>query len=297
MALSSQIIQFFFSGIANGGTYILIALGFNIVYNATGIVNLAQGEFSVFGALLMITLTVAWKVPAPIAFVMSVTAVAGIGLIFERAAIHPLKKPSVLIMVIITIGGSILLQGIAMFIWGKYPQNMAPFIDQPPLKIGGAIIKYDTLLVLCLTALVVTALYVFFERTLTGKAMRACSENREAAQLMGINADRIVMLSFVLAAALGAVAGIAYAPGASMEYNRGAYFSLRGFETAIIGGLGNSIGAVIAGLLLGLIESFSSGFISPTYKEAITLGLLLLVLFIRPSGILGRSEVSRLKEY
>jgi branched-chain amino acid transport system permease protein len=297
MSIFSQIIQFTFSGLANGGTYILVALGLNIIYNSTGIINFAQGEFAVFGAFIMITLCMAWNIPMVVAFPLAVVALAGLGALFERSAIHPLKKPSVITMIIITLGGSIFLRGAAMLIWGKYPQRLAPFIDAPPIKLMGAIIKWDTLLVLLIVALVVAALYWFFEKTVTGKAMRACAENREAALLMGINVDRIVLLSFALSAALGAVAGIVYTPGASMEYGRGPYFALRGFEVAIIGGLGNSVGAVLAGILLGLFETFSAGFLSPTYKEAITLGLLLLVLFVKPSGILGKAEVTRLKDF
>ena len=297
MSLLAQCIQYLFSGMTNGGIYILMALGINIIYNATGIINLAHGEFAVFGGFIMITLCEAHHVPPALAFPLAVLAVALIGGLFERAAIHPLRKPSVMTMIIITIGGSILMRGVAMFTWGKYPKFMDPFIDRPSINVMGATIKHDTLLVMAIIAVVVFLLWLFFERTITGKAMRACSENREAARLMGINADRIVLLSFVLGAALGAIAGIVYSPGASMEYNRGPFFGIRGFEVAIIGGLGNSFGAVFAGLLLGLFESFTAGFISSTYKEAITLALLLVVLFIRPSGIFGKSEISRLKDF
>lgn len=288
--------QYFFSGIANGSIYILIALGFNIVYNATGIVNFAQGEFAVLGGLTMVTLSVAWKIPVLLAFPIATMFVAMIGGVFERAAIHPLRKPTVITLIIITIGGSILLRGIAMFVWGKYPVQM-PSFTPGHIKIAGAIIQIHTIWILGITAVVVTALYLFFEWTIIGKAMRACSEDRETAQLMGINTDRIVMLSFMLSSALGAIAGIVYTPMASMEYGSGPMLGIKGFETAIIGGLGNSLGAVIAGLLLGLFETFTAGYVTSTYKEAITLGLLLLVLFIRPSGILGKSEIARLKEF
>ena len=257
MNIFSQIIQFTFSGLANGGTYILVALGLNIIYNATGIINFAQGEFCVFGAYVMIALCMAWNIPMLIAFPIAVIIVAFIGILFERTAIHTIRKPSVITMIIITLGGSIFMRGIVMLIWGKYPKRLDSFIHAPPIKVMDAIIKWDTLLVLVIVSLVVTALYWFFEKTITGKAMRACSEDRDAALLMGVNVDRIVLLSFALSAALGAVAGI----------------------------------------LLGLFETFSAGFLSPTYKEPITLGLLLLVLFIKPSGILGKAEITRLKDF
>ncbi len=297
MELHEALLQYFFSGVANGSVYILIALGFNIIYNATGIINFAQGEFVVLGGFTMVTFSVTWNIPVPVAFFMTVIAVAFIGGVFERTMINPLKKPSVITLIIITIGGGILLRGIAMFVWGKYPVYMKPFTTSTPLKISGAIVQVHTLWILGICAVVVLLLFLFFERTMIGKAMRACSEDRETAQLMGINVNGTVLLSFVLSAALGAIAGIVYTPIASMEYGRGAILGLKGFIVAIIGGLGNGMGSVVAGLLLGLFETFSAAYISSTYKEAITLALLLLVLFVRPSGILGKSEVSKLKEF
>lgn len=297
MELHEALLQYFFSGIANGSVYILIALGYNIIYNATGIINFAQGEFAVLGGFMMVTFSVSWGVPVPVAFFMTVITVAFVGGLFERTMINPLKKPSVITLIIITIGGGILLRGIAMFVWGKYPVYMEPFTTSEPIKIFGAIVQVHMLWTLAICAVVVFLLYMFFERTLAGKAMQACSEDRETAQLMGINVNGVVMMSFVLSAALGAVAGIVYTPIASMEYGRGAILGLKGFIVAIIGGLGNGMGSVVAGILLGLFETFSAAYISSTYKEAITLALLLVVLFFRPSGILGKSEVSKLKEF
>jgi branched-chain amino acid transport system permease protein len=245
----------------------------------------------------MVTLTVTCKIPVAIAFIFTVMAVSLVGAAFGLGVILPLKKPTVMTLVIITIGGSILMRAITMLIWGKYPVFMEPFSSGKIIKVMGAVVQVHTLWIFGIAAVVVTLLYIFFDWTITGKAMRACSEDREASQLMGINVKWVVLLSFVFSAALGAVAGIVYTPVASMEYGRGAILGLKGFETSIIGGLGNGLGAVIAGLLLGLFESFSAGFITSTYKEAISLGLLLLVLFVRPSGILGKSELAKLKEF
>jgi len=297
MDFLSAFLQYFFSGVANGSIYILIALGFNIIYNATGIINLAQGEFSVLGGFVMYTLSVKWNIPVPLAFLLTVLVVGTVGGLFERTAINPLKKPTVITLIIITIGGSILLRGISMNIWGKYPLFVPQFSSAGPIKIMDAVIQVHTIWILGITAVVVSLLYLFFEKTITGKAMRACSEDREASQLMGINVSWIVFLSFVLSAALGGVAGLVYTPMASMQYSMGAILGLKGFITSILGGLGNSMGAVMAGLLLGLFETFSAAYISSVYKEPITLALLLIVLFVRPSGILGRSDVARLKEF
>lgn len=297
MDLLSAFLQYFFSGVANGSIYILIALGFNIIYNSTGIINFAQGEFTVLGGFIMYTLSVEWNLPVPVAFVLTLLAVGAVGGLFERTAINTLKKPTVITLIIITIGGSILLRGVAMNIWGKYPLFVPQFSSAGPIRIMDAVIQVHTIWILAITAIVVFLLYLFFEKTITGKAMRACAEDRDAAQLMGINVNGIVFLSFVLSAALGGVAGIVYTPMASMQYSMGAILGLKGFITAIIGGLGNSMGAVMAGLLLGMFETFSAAYISSVYKEPITLALLLVVLFVRPSGILGSSDVMKLKEF
>ncbi len=297
MSIFSQILQYLFSGLANGSVYALIALGFNIIYSATGIINFAQGEFVVLGGFISYTLINQFDIPAYLAFPITILAVSIIGVMFERIAIHPLRKPSVMTLIIITIGGSMLFRGITMLTWGKEPIYMDRFSKGINLNISGAIIDYHTLWIIGITLSAVAVLYFFFEKTITGKAIRACSEDREASALMGINVDRVVMMSFALSAALGALAGIVYTPIASMEYDRGALLGIKGFIVAIIGGLGNQPGAVIAGLLLGIIENFCAGFLTSTFKEPITLAILLIVLFVRPSGILGRADLAKFREF
>ncbi|MBI5117290.1 branched-chain amino acid ABC transporter permease [Candidatus Poribacteria bacterium] len=290
-------LQYIFTGIAVGSIYAMVALGFNIIYNCTGIINFAQGEFVMLGGMFMITLTTTWKLPSLVAFPIAVALVVLVGVGFERIAIHPLKSPSVLVLIMITIAGSILIKGVAMFAWGKEPCYLPHFSSETPINFLGATILPQNLWILGCLAAVVIVLAWFFNRTLVGKAMRACAHNRDAARLVGINVKQMVTLSFALSAAIGAVAGIVITPIILMDYQRGAMLALKGFGAAILGGLGSGPGAVVAGLLIGVLESLGAGYISSHYKDAIALVVLLGVLFIRPAGLLGSAEIQRLKKF
>jgi branched-chain amino acid transport system permease protein len=297
MSLFSQIIQFLLTGITIGTIYGMVGLGFNIIYNATGIINFAQGEFVMLGGMFMIWFTMMLKIPMIAGFFLAVAAVTIIGGIFERLAIYPLKKPSVLILIMITLTGSIILKGSAMLFWGKETFTLPHFSGEDPFFLFGATILPQTLWVLAIMGVVVIILAIFFNFTMLGKAMRACAVNPTAASLVGISVKKMVLLSFALSAALGAIAGIIITPIALMEYDRGAILALKGFAAAVLGGLGNGAGAVVAGLLIGILESLSAGLISSGYKDAIALFVLLLVLFVKPSGLFGVSEASKLKEF
>jgi branched-chain amino acid transport system permease protein len=297
MPLFSQIVQFLFTGITIGAIYGMVALGFNIIYNATGIINFAQGEFVMLGGIVMVWLTTALKIPLLPGFFLAIALVTVIGALFERLAIYPLKNPPVLILIMITLAGSIILKGGAMLFWGKDIYTLPHFSGEEPLLFLGATILPQTLWIIGILCVVVTILALFFNFTMVGKAMRACAVNPVAASLVGINVKKMVLLSFALSAALGAIAGIIITPIALMEYDRGAILALKGFAAAVLGGLGNGVGAVVAGLIIGILESLGAGFISSGYKDAIALIVLLLVLFIKPSGIFGVSEASKLKEF
>ena len=297
MSLFSQIIQFLLTGITIGTIYGMVGLGFNIIYNATGIINFAQGEFVMLGGMFMIWFTMMLKIPMIAGFFLSVAAVTIIGGIFERLAIYPLKKPSVLILIMITLAGSIILKGSAMLFWGKETYTLPHFSGEEPFFLFGATILPQTLWVLAIMGVVVIILAIFFNFTMLGKAMRACAVNPTAASLVGISVKKMVLLSFALSAALGAIAGIIITPIALMEYDRGAILALKGFAAAVLGGLGNGAGAVVAGLLIGILESLGAGLISSGYKDAIALFVLLMVLFVKPSGLFGVSEASKLKEF
>jgi branched-chain amino acid transport system permease protein len=294
--LGGQCLQYLITGITNGSVYALVGLGFNIIYNATEVINFAQGEFVMLGGLIMVSLCMMLGLPLPLGFVLTMALVTLIGVIFERLAIYPLKGASVLNLVIITIAASLLLQGIAMLVWGKDPYDLSSFSGRTPIKIGQAVIQPQYLWVLGLTIAVVIIFNLFFNRTILGKAMSACAYDPEAATLVGINVKNMVMLSFALSAAIGAVAGIVLTPIALVEYDRGPFIAVKGFGVMVLGGLGSFGGAVVAGFILGIIESFFSGFIHSGYKDAAALLVLLLVLFIKPSGLFGNIEITKIKK-
>ena len=293
----TDFLQFIFMGLQRGSIYALVAMGFNIIYNATGVINFAQGEFVVLGGLMMVSLTMAANLSIVFAFLLTVAFVTVVGILMERFTINPVKSPSVLRLIIITIAVSILLKGAAMCFWGKESHFMRHFSGSEPFEILGATILPQTLWIIGILAVVVVAFVLFFNFTMTGKCMRACAINRDAARLAGINDRKMVMLSFALSAGIGAVAGIIVTPIIQMDYARGALLGIKGFGAAVVGGLGNSLGAVVAGILVGILEALGGGYISSHYMDAIALLILLIVLFIRPSGLFGSSEASRLKEF
>lgn len=297
MDLQSQIIQYLVTGLTLGSIYAMVGLGFTIIYNATGIINLAQGEFVMLGGLVMVFLTATMKLPMAPAFFVTLAIVTAIGILYERLFINPLKQTSLITLIIVTVAVSIFFRGIAMFIWGKNPYCLPPFSSGKPLMIAGAAILPQIFWVLGLCLLSVILMNLFFNRTITGKAMSACAGNRLAASLVGINVSRMILLSFALSATLGAIAGASITPIALMEYDRGPLLALKGFCAAVLGGLGLGTGAVVAGFIIGIVESFSAGFISSGFKDAIALVILILVLFIKPSGLFGSEEVGKVKQF
>jgi branched-chain amino acid transport system permease protein len=297
ITLSGQLIQYAVTGLTVGSIYALVAIGFNIIYNVTEIINFAQGEFVMLGGLFMVFFATVLDMALPLAFLMTMIAVMATGIMMERFAIFPAKNASVLTMIIITIACSILLKGAAMYGWGKDPFTLPPFTDRNPFVFMGAAVFPQSIWVVVTTLVVVFFLTMFFKRTKFGKAMIASSDNRDAAQLMGIDVKTMVMLSFGLSAAIGAVAGMVITPISLMEYDRGALLGLKGFGAAVLGGLGHFYGAVVAGFTVGLIESFCAGLVSSGYKDAAALLVLLLVLFVKPSGFFGSKEIMKMKEF
>ncbi len=291
MTLSSQIFQLLLTGITIGSIYAMVAIGFNIIYNSTDVLNFAQGEFVMLGGLSAIMFHHALGLNFFLSFFLAVASVSLIGIFFERSTIHLLKKPALVTLILITIAVSIILKGAAMLIWGKDSLVLEPFSSSEPLLILGAAIHSQMLWVIAIMVVVVLILAYLFGFTLFGKALRACAINRDAAKLMGINTQAMVMMSFAMSAAIGAIAGIIITPITLMEYDRGAVLGIKGFSAAIVGGVGNSTGALVAGLLFGIIESFSAGFISSGYKDAFAFALMLVVLFVKPGGLLGKYEV------
>lgn len=293
----STFFQILVSGIAFGSIYAMVAMGFNIIYNATGIINLAQGEFVMLGGMLLVWGMDQLHLPAWVALLLAVFVVAGVGLLFERLAIRPLKNPSVLTLIIITIAASFIFKGVAMLLWGKEVFSADQFLGSEPFLVMGAAVTRQHVLVLGALIFVSALLAVFFRYTILGKAMRACSFNRAAAQLCGINARSMVLFAFGLSAAIGALAGGVIVPITGVEYDNGGLLGLKGFCAAVLGGLGNNAAALVAGILLGVLEAMAAGYVSSHYKDAIALSLLLIMLFIKPGGLFGKASLSRLSEF
>jgi branched-chain amino acid transport system permease protein len=297
ISFASQLLQYVITGVTIGGVYAMVAIGFNIIYNVTEIINFAQGEFVMLGGLVMVSLHVYLGLPLPIAFVGTLVVVTLVGVLLDRLAVRPIRKPSVLTLIIATIAASIVIKGAAMLIWGKNPFDLPAFSGRTPIVVGGAAIQPQYLWVTGFLLLTVAGLTLFFNKTIVGKAMRACADNADAARLVGINVQHMVLLSFALSAAIGAVAGLTITPIALMEYDRGAMLAVKGFSAAILGGLGSFPGAICGGLILGLIESLGAGLLASGYKDAYALIVLLAVLFFRPNGILGNLEVTKFKRF
>jgi len=285
------------AGITYGTIYAIIAIGFNIIYNATGIINFAQGEFVMLGGMTAVTLN--QFLPLPLAILAAVVITTIVGAIIEIVFIRWLHKPSVLRMVIITIGISILIRETALHIWGESVKALPYFTGSSTssINLGGVYISSQVLWVIGIGGLAVAALTAFFNLTMLGRQMRACAANRDAARLCGIDARNMVTLSFMISAAIGAIGGAVVCPITYVHYDSGAPLAIKGFTVAILGGLGNSTAAVGAGMILGILESFSIMVLPTAYKEAISIAILLAILFVKPSGIFGSAEAARLKEF
>lgn len=287
-----ELLQFAFSGLTVGAVYALVALGFTLIYNASDVVNFAQGEFVMLGGMATVFLHLA-GVPLPIAAALAILITVGVGLALYAFAIDPARGSSAVTIIIITIGASIFLRGVAQVVFDKRFHALPPWFGSDPIRIGGAAILPQSLVVLFGAGLIVALIFLVIDRTLLGRAILATAANRLAARLVGIPVRKIVALSFALSAAIGAVAGILVTPITLTSYDVGTLLALKGFAAAMLGGMGSAVGAVVGGLLLGLAESFGAGLISSKYKDAIAFLIILGVLFVRPQGLFGKKSVER----
>jgi len=283
--------QFLFSGLTVGSIYALVGLGFALVYNVSKVLNFAQGEFVMLGAMAMIYLVKGPQLAIPLAFFLSILFVAGIGILVDLIAIRPVQRGSPLIMILITIGISVFIQGLAGLVFGREHLSLPPlFFRGQVITLFGAVFDPQVISIIVLTVLASISLKLFLTQSWEGKALRACGENKIAAYLLGVNVPFMRTLSFALSGALGALAGIMVTPICLMFYQGGVMLGVKGICGAVIGGLNNIWGALIGGLILGLAESFGVGIISSEYKDAIAFCILLLILFIKPQGLLGSNK-------
>lgn len=290
--MQAEFLQFLFSGLTVGATYALAALGFNLIYNSSHVINFAQGEFIMLGGMLAVFFTQAGLHWAP-AFALAIILPALVGILLEKLAIEPVKNAETVSLIIITIGASLVIRGLIQVWLGKGAHSLPPFSDHEPLFLLGAMLLPQSLWVFGVTSIVMVVLWYFFNHTLAGKAMLATAYNQVAAQLVGISTGWVLLMSFALAAALGAVGGILITPITLTSYDVGIMLGLKGFVAAVLGGLGNGLGAVVGGLLVGVLEAMGAGYISSAYKDAIPFVLILLVLFFMPRGLFGGHSTDR----
>lgn len=288
----SELLQFLLSGVTVGAVYALVALGFTIIYNASDVVNFAQGEFVMLGGMITVFAHAAGAT-LPLAALVAIVATAALGVAMNKLTIEPARGAPVVSLVIITIGVSIFIRGAAQLVFDKQIHSFPAFSGDDPIRILEATILPQSLWVIGGAIAVFVGLWLFFTRTLLGRAVLATSNNRLAAQLVGINTPFVMTLSFALSAGIGALAGVLVTPITMTSYDVGLAFALKGFAAAMLGGMGNTKGALVGGFLLGVLEGLTAGYISSQYKDAAAFIVILAVLFFLPQGLFGRKSTDR----
>ena len=291
----SVLSQLVLSGLTTGCIYALVALGFVLCANVSGVINFAQGEFVVFGSLIAASL-VAAGVPTPLALAVAVAAGATLGAAQERFTLSPVRAAPHFILITITLGVSVLLRGLALIIWDKDPIGMPQFGGTTAtFELLGAVLPVQSLWVWGLTALLFAVTFWFLKFTRSGRAVRACSINPYGARLMGINLGRTTVIVFAVSGALGALGGAVIAPIALGQWNAGLDYGLKGFIGAVLGGFSRPGAAVLGGLAIGVIELLAAGYVSSGAKDMIVYGLLLAYLLLRGGALaFGRAALARI---
>lgn len=285
-----DLLQFVFAGLTSGAIYALVALGFGVVHNTMGIVNFAQVDFVSLGGMLLFAALLGAKLPMGAAVLLAVAGVAAVAALVEVLGLRPSRSRDPLILIFLTIGVSIILRGVIQTIWGKNSLAVPPLTGEAPLRILGASILPQALWILAITALAIVLLVLVFARTGVGLAMRGVASNPVAAVVVGLRVPRIRTASFALAGVLGGLAGVLITPIATLRYDVGVLLGLKGFSAAILGGFGSFPGAICGGLALGLLESLGAAYVSSAWKDSIAFVVLLVVLFVRPEGLVRKAE-------
>ncbi len=287
----TDLLQLVFAGLSQGAVYALIAIGFVAVFTVSGVINLAQGEFAALAGLVAIS-AVGSGLPLLAAAVVAVATVALVAVVMERLTIRPVKRMTTLVSLILTLGVSTALKALMLLVFGPDAEGLAP-LTPGGTTVAGVSIRYQELWILVVAGLVALAVYWFYERTLAGKALRACAEQPVAARLVGISLGGASLTAFLIAACVGAVAGVLASPIYFTSWESGLTLGLKGFVAATLGGLVSVRGAVLGGLLLGVLENLTAGYISTGLRDAVAFLLLIVVLVARPSGVFGKNAEAR----
>ncbi|MDF2118675.1 ABC transporter permease [Roseiarcaceae bacterium H3SJ34-1] len=291
----SSFIQILIGGLLQGGVFAAVALGFSLVYRVTGVINLSQGAFCVLGAMAMYYFEVAFHWPTALAAVLSVLSVAAFGVAVGAATFVPaVARLPVSSTLVLTAGLLTFFEGVALIVWGNQPYALPPFSGQAPVAVGPLRIPTQGLWLAGGIAAMIAALWLLVNRTALGRALQACADNAMAARLMGIDTRRMMLLSFTLAAAIGATSGLLVAPITSLQFDSGGFFTTSGFIAVAIGGMGSFAGSIVGGLVLGIAEQFAAYYVSSLFANTLALLLLMFMLLWRPQGLFASGPVRRL---
>ncbi len=289
----TELIQQIVSGISIGSIYCLLALGFSLTVRALNIIHFAQGDFFMLGGYFAITFHLLLGLPFWISIILSTICVSLVGVAFERTAYKPLWKSHHIFILMSTAGTSIVLQNSAMLIWGPDAWRFPRIFSDKVLNVSGVLLPVEMIWVAIFAIFIMLVFNMFLQKTKLGKGFRAAAQDREMAQAMGVRLTLADSFIFGASAGLGAIGGVLIAPILFVYPHIGFIFTLKGFTAAVLGGLGSIRGAILGGFLLGIMENLSTGFISSTYKDAVVFLLLLVILLIKPSGLLLKPKVEK----
>ena len=286
-----QILQYLINGISIGSVYAIIALGYTMVYGIAKMLNFAHGDVIMIGAYISFCVTSYLGLPAWVSVIAAVAVCTILGIVIEGRAYKPLRGTPSLAVLITAIGVSYFLQNAAQLIWSSSPKNFTSVVTMKPISLmdGKIVITGEVLLTVAVCILVMVGLTLFTGKTRTGKAMRAVSEDRDAAQLMGINVNQTISTTFAIGSALAAVAGVLLCSTVpTLQPTTGSMPGIRAFTAAVFGGIGSIPGAMLGGILLGIIETFSKAYLSTQFSDAIVFSVLIIILLVKPAGLLGK---------
>ena len=286
-----QILQYFINGISIGAVYAIIALGYTMVYGIAKMLNFAHGDIIMVGAYSSFCVTNYLGLPAIVSVVISMAVCTVLGIVIEGLAYKPLRGAPSLAVLITAIGVSYFLQNAAQLIWSSSAKNFTSIVTFAPIRLfdGKLVVTGEVLVTVLVSVVVMFALTWFTGSTRTGKAMRAVSEDRDAAQLMGINVNRTISTTFAIGSALAAVAGVLLCSTVpTLQPTTGSMPGIRAFTAAVLGGIGSIPGAMLGGILIGIIETFAKAYISTQFSDAVVFSVLIIILLVKPAGLLGK---------
>ena len=286
-----QILQYFINGISIGAVYAIIALGYTMVYGIAKMLNFAHGDIIMVGAYISFCVTNYLGLPAIVSVVISMAVCTVLGIVIEGLAYKPLRGAPSLAVLITAIGVSYFLQNAAQLIWSSSAKNFTSIVTFAPIRLfdGKLVVTGEVLVTVLVSVVVMFALTWFTGSTRTGKAMRAVSEDRDAAQLMGINVNRTISTTFAIGSALAAVAGVLLCSTVpTLQPTTGSMPGIRAFTAAVLGGIGSIPGAMLGGILVGIIETFAKAYISTQFSDAVVFSVLIIILLVKPAGLLGK---------